>query len=108
NGCSKKSDSPEAAGSAAAAAGETPALAALGALKGFEGDITVSVKGKDKKQVPPITISVKGARMRFDVPEGMENGPKLGQSAHLVVDAPGKRMLAIIDEKKQVVVIGFD
>ncbi|HVU05023.1 MAG TPA: DUF4412 domain-containing protein [Polyangiaceae bacterium] len=109
NACSKKSDATNAAGSAAAPAGDTPALAALGALKGFEGEITVSVKStKERKPVPPITIAVKGAKLRFDTPEGMENGARMAAGAHIIVDGPGKRMLAVVDEKKQVVVIGFD
>jgi len=77
--CSKKSDP----ASASAASSAAPlAAAAPTSLSDLEGDITiVSKSAKERRPVPPITLTVKGTKMRFDMPEGMEGAPHVGERA---------------------------
>ena len=78
-GCQKSDTSPAGAASATVAQAASPA----GALKDFEGEVDVLVKStKEPRQIPPIAILVKGAKLRFDLPEGMQQGPKLGGKAY--------------------------
>jgi hypothetical protein len=104
----KSDPKPEATGSSAPPQVAAPAESPLGALKNFEGEIGVQVKTTTQTtQVPPMVLSVKGSKVRVDVPEGM-NAPGLGAKAHLVLDAPAKELYAIIDDQKQVVKIELD
>lgn len=96
--CSKKSD-PTPAGATPSAAPLTPAPPA--SLSDFEGDITVVAKSqKERKPIPPITVTVKGTKMRFDLPEGMEAAPHMGERAYAIADAVAKKLDIVVDEQK--------
>jgi hypothetical protein len=111
----KKSD-PAAAGAASAAPGQTiPAepgaapAAAPGSLAGFEGDVTLLAKSKKREQpTPPITLTVKGTHMRFDLPEGMDGAPKFGTHTYAIVDTAEKKLYTVVDEQKMVMVMDLD
>jgi hypothetical protein len=98
--CSKKSD-PASAGAAQSAA--PLAVAAPTSLSDFEGDITLVAKSaKERRPVPPITLTVKGNKMRFDLPEGMEAAPRMGEHAYAIVDTGAKKLDVVVDEQKMV------
>jgi hypothetical protein len=96
----KKSD-PAAAGAASGAAVQAAATAP--SLSDFEGDITiVSKSAKEKRPVPPITLTVKGNKLRFDLPEGMEGAPKMGERAYAIADTTTKKLDVVVDEQKMI------
>jgi hypothetical protein len=104
----KSDPKPEAAGSSAPPQVAAPAESPLGALKNFEGEIGVLVKTTTQTTpVPPMILTVKGSKVRVDVPAGM-NAPGLGEKTHLVLDAPAKQLYAIVDDQKQVVRLELD
>jgi hypothetical protein len=98
--CNKKSDQP----SAGAAASTAPLTAAApSSLSDFEGDITILAKSaKERRPVPPITLTVKGTKMRFDLPEGMEASPHVGERAYAIADTAAKKLDVVVDEQKMV------
>lgn len=98
--CGKKADT----GSAGpAASAPSPTAAAPTSLSDFEGDITVvSKSAKERRPVPPITLTVKGTKLRFDLPEGMEAAPHMGERAYAIADATTKKFDIVVDEKKMV------
>src|SRR5579871_1957783 len=98
--CSKKSDQ----SSASAAASAAPLTAAAPtSLSDFEGDITIVTKSvKERRPVPPITLTVKGNKMRFDLPEGMEAAPHVGEHAYAIADTGTKKLDVVVDEQKMV------
>ncbi len=96
--CSKKSD-PQAASAAGSAAPLT--AAAPTSLADFEGDITIVAKSaKERRPVPPITLTVKGNKMRSDLPEGMEAAPHMGERAYAIADTATKKLDVVVDEQK--------
>jgi hypothetical protein len=106
----KKSE-PAPAGAASAAPAEQPAAAAAaapGSLAGFEGDITLLTKSKKSHEPTPITLTVKGAKMRFDVPEDMEGAPKFGMHTHAIVNTAEKKAYTVVDEQRMVMVMDLD
>jgi hypothetical protein len=104
----KKAD-PAAAGAASASPGQAAPAAAAGSLSGFEGDLTIAAtSAKEKRPIPPFNVTVKGAKMRFELPEGMEGAPKLGRHSYAIVDAPAKKLYTVVDEQKMVMVMDLD
>jgi hypothetical protein len=100
--CSKKSDAPS-TGAAAGSSAVPLSAAAPTSLNDFEGDITVvSKSAKERRPIPPITLTVKGSKMRFDVPEGMEGAPHIGERAYAIVDTAVKKLDMVADEQKMV------
>jgi hypothetical protein len=116
-GCKAKDQAAAAAASGAALASGAvlPAAAAnpgLGVLDGFEGEIGVSAKGKlagkDGSATPGnFTLLVKDGKFRFDVPEGIAGAQAMGKAYVLVMPAD-KKLYAILDDKKQAVLIDLD
>ena len=99
--CSKKSDAGGAAGATSSAA-LLPAAPA--SLSDFEGDITLLARSaKERQPVAPITLTVKGTKMRFDLPQGMEGAPRMGQRGYGIVDTTTKKVDMVNDEQKMVV-----
>jgi hypothetical protein len=104
----KSDPKPEAASASAPQQVAAPAENPLGALKNFEGEIGVQVKTTTQTTpVPPMVLSVKGSKVRVDLPDGM-NAPGLGARTHLVLDTPAKALYAVIDDQKQVVKLELD
>jgi hypothetical protein len=104
--CKKSGD----AGAGGAASGAPAQAAAPGSLTGFEGDLTIQAKSaKERRAIPPITMTVKGTKMRFDIPEGMENAPHMGAGKnYAIVDAPAKKLYTVVDEQKMVMVMDLE
>src|SRR5206468_9620494 len=75
----------------------------------FEGDLTILAKNaKERRAIPPITMTVKGTKMRFDIPEGMEGAPHMGGKNYAIVDAPAKKLYTVMDEQKMVMVMDLE
>jgi hypothetical protein len=100
-----------ASGSAPAASGAGPlAGATLSALtSGFEGEIDGFTQKAGAAQTP-ISLLLKGDKVRFEVPEDMAKnaGQFLGEKAWAVYDSAGKKLTAVSDAKKQAVVIDLN
>ena len=65
---------------------------------------------KDAKHAAPIVrLQVKGKKLRFALPEGFEGGgPQIDPKGYVVIDGAEKKLLAVSDEKRQVVIIPLD
>jgi len=101
--CKKSDPTAGAAGSAAPLA----AAVAPGSLGGFEGDITLSAKSvKEGRPAQEITMTVKGAKMRFDMPSGMAGAP-VGRG-YGIVSVPDKKLYMVVDQQKMVMVMDLD
>ena len=98
------------AGSAAPGAG---ASASLAVLDGFEGEIDLTAKGKlagkeGAANAPMnLVLLVKDGKFRFDLPEGLAGAHDLGKAYVLVMPAD-KKLYAVMDAKKQAVLIDMD
>ncbi|HKQ70189.1 MAG TPA: DUF4412 domain-containing protein [Polyangiaceae bacterium] len=107
-GKSKSSGSdPSAAGSGAAAApgGKGP----LSFLNGFEGEIGIAVKSiKAKSDVPPLTLLIKGDRVRADIPAGLGGPSQPGLKGYAILSAPEKKLSVVMDDRKQVLVLDLN
>lgn len=78
---------------------------------GFEGEVDLRVSSvKDGKKEPKeMRLQVKGRQLRFALPEGIEGpGPQLDSKGYVVIDGRDKRVLAVSDEKRQVMVLPLD
>jgi hypothetical protein len=111
-----KNDAPSPSASAAAglASGAAPADAAgsLAILDGFEGEIAMSAKGKfgaKESAAAPVsfTLQVKDGKFRVDLPDSVADAQGVGKAYVLVMPAD-KKLYAIMDAKKQVILIDFD
>ena len=60
---------------------------------------------KEKKPIPPLKAMIKGGRVRFDVPAQLSLPPMLGQHVHVVLNAPAKKLFAVLEDKHQVVLV---
>ena len=110
-GCKKNEPAPGGSGTAgeSPAGGAVAALGAAGALANFEGEIGLSAKSaKERKPIPPMTLTVKKTKFRFDVPEGIESGPRLGKQVHVILNAPEKKLFMVMDEQKMVMTMDLD
>jgi hypothetical protein len=113
-GCKAK-ETPVPAASSASLSGGAPAASAAGTslavLDNFEGQIDLSAKGKfagkDAATPTNVTLLVKDGKFRFDLPEGLEGAQSLGK-AYLIVEPADKKLYAVMDAKKQVVLIDLD
>jgi hypothetical protein len=77
----------------------------------FEGEIDLRITSAEKKEKasPLMTLKVKGKKFRFAMPEGMEGaGPQLGAKGYVVLDGREKKIMAVSDEKRQVVLLPLD
>ena len=111
-----KNDAPSPAGSAAAglASGAVPpdAVRSLAILDGFEGEIALSAKGKfgaKESAAAPVsfTLQVKDGKFRVDLPDTVADAQGVGK-AYVLVTPADKKLYAIMDAKKQVILIDFD
>ncbi len=107
---------PAASGAALASAAAAPVAAAsasLSVLDGFEGEIDLTAKGKltgkeGAANTPlNLTLLVKDGKFRFDLPEGLAGAKDLGK-AYVLVTPADKKLYAVMDAKKQAVLIDMD
>ncbi len=91
-----------------AAGAASPSNAATGsplALGGFEGEIDLLAKGKEK----PISLKilVKGSKLRFDLPDDLQRSTPFGK-LYVVMNAPAKQLFAVLSEKRQVISVNLE
>jgi hypothetical protein len=103
-----------AASASAATAGAAPAPAAssLAILDGFEGAVTLHAKGSASAKdttTKDVTLAllVKDGKFRVDLPEELTGSSQLGK-AFVIVKPAEKKLLAVMDAKKQAVLVDFD
>jgi hypothetical protein len=81
------------------------ASASLAFLSGFEGEIDGFIKdNKPGAQQTPITVMVKAAKIRFEIPEALAKGAPtnpLGDKGYVIVDSTAKKLFAVSDAKKE-------
>jgi len=108
--CSKVKSwvSGEAGGSGATPAGASQAAASL---SNFEGELGVVFKpgaqARDTKVVGPINLQVKNGKIRLDAPTDVEQLKGIGR-AYLVIAALDKKIFAVLEDKKEVVLLDLD
>ena len=111
--CKKASPPSAAAASAsAAAAAAAPAGSSLAILEGFEGEVTLHAKGTaNAKDVTAkdvnVALLVKDGKFRVDLPEDLTGARELGK-VYVIVKPAEKKLLAVMDAKKQAVMLDFD
>jgi hypothetical protein len=72
---------------------------------GFEGEIDAVVKdAKSASQTFPVTVLVKGDKVRADVPEQLarHGASPMGAPSYVIVDAGAKKLYVVLDPQKQV------
>ena len=113
--CKGKDAAPQAAPSAspgsAALATSAAGAGSLALLDGFEGEIALSAKGKLASSAATgptnFTMLVKDGKFRVAVPESLTATRGLG-TAYLLVTPAEKKLYAVLDAKKQAVLIDLD
>jgi Domain of unknown function (DUF4412) len=94
------------------AGGVTSSGDGLAILNGFEGEIGVVVKPGPKEQnakpIPPLTLLVKDNKVRVDVPPGTDAAQSLGNKVYAVLNTPEKKLYAVLDDKKQVILVDLN
>ena len=116
--CSRNKTSTDGSGPAGsgAPAGELAAAANLASplsvLNGFEGQIDLVFKESAPKAEDPVplTLLVKGDKLRVDVPEkfARAGGPLFGTKPYAILDPTAKKLSIVSDEQKQAVVIDLE
>lgn len=116
-GC-HKGDAPTPAGSGASLAGgavpgaAAPAAGSLSILDGFEGEVDLTAKGKFGAKAgaaAPVNLAllVRDGKFRVDLPEGLAEAKEIGKAFVLVMPAE-KKLYAVLDAKKQAILVDFD
>lgn len=114
-GCKHKQEAPAPAASASTAAGSSvaalaPSASAAPSTGDFEGEIALLVKGKfTGNEATPIavTLLVKDNRIRIDLPESLSALRGFGP-VHVLALPAEKKLYAILDSKKQAVLLELD
>jgi hypothetical protein len=82
------------------AAAEAPRMPA-----GFEGEVTfVARSSAGAAALPPMTLMVKGALARLQLPEGATGVSKLVPRSFTVINAAENKLYTVVDEQKMIVV----
>ena len=107
--CSKKeapSGAPAGEGKAAPAASGGLGLAFL---NGFEGEIGLLFKdaSKGSKPTPPLALMIKDNKLRIELPPDVAASNGMGKG-YAVINTPEKKLYAVLEDKKQVVLIDLD
>ena len=94
------------AGVTAQASGES-----MPSLDTFEGEVGLIIKPGPQERaaqpIPPINLEIKGGRIRIDVPTDIEQLKAIGK-LYGVVATQDKKLFAVLDDKKEVVLIELD
>jgi len=100
--------------SAPAALASTPVLpqgnGAAPAASDFEGEIALLAKGKfaeDEAKPLELRLQIKGGKVRIELPESLTNARGFGP-AYLLVQPQDKKAYAVLESKKQAVLLEFD
>jgi hypothetical protein len=108
-GCGKKKSPGTGTGEGTSASGAGGGLG-LAFLNGFEGEIGILVKDSSKgaKPVPPLALMIKDNKLRFDLPAEMAASNGMSSKGYAVLNTPEKKLYAVLEDKKQVVLIDLD
>jgi hypothetical protein len=104
---------PAAGGSVSAGAGAGAGGVAMPSLSvltsGFEGEIDAFMQKAGGPQTP-VSVYLKGDKVRFDVPEemGKHGGQFFGEKAFGIYDSAAKKVFIVSDAKKQAIVIDMN
>jgi hypothetical protein len=89
--------------------GEVAPAAKL-SLDGFEGEIGLAVKQAKPRpgsEIPPITLQIKGDKVRADIPPALQaSQPNL--KGYGVLNTPEKKLYFVMDDQKQVIVLDLN
>jgi hypothetical protein len=82
----------------------------LAFLNGFEGEIGILFKDSAKaaKPLPPLSLMIKDNKVRLELPAEMTASNGMGSKGYAVLNTPEKKLYAVLEEKKQVVLIDLD
>jgi len=107
--CGKKQSPPPSAGEGTAAPAAAGGLG-LAFLNGFEGEIGILFKDSAKatKPAPPVSLMIKDNKVRVELPAEMAASNGMGNKGYAVLNTPEKKLYAVLEEKKQVVLIDLD
>ena len=114
--CKGKDKAPELAASTALASAAPPSAApgvsaGPAALEGFEGEIALTAQGKFERAgvtgPTNLTLLVKDGKFRVAIPDSVTAGKGVGKAYVLVMPAE-KKLYAVLEEKKQSVLIDLD
>jgi len=114
-GCKHKDNAPPLAASASAAAAlpsgpVLPVASGAPTVNEFEGEVGLVAKGKlagNEAQPVTLTLQVKGGKLRVEVPESLTKARELGR-ASLLVQPADKKAYALLDAKKQAILLELD
>jgi Domain of unknown function (DUF4412) len=115
-GCRSSSSAGSAGGEGGANPASLPSTASLSAfLNGFEGEIDVDAK-HSKAGAPaqdiPLAVFVKSGKLRIDLPDQLaqSGGPiaMLGPKAYGIYESAAKKLYAVSDARKEVIVVDLD
>jgi hypothetical protein len=106
--CSKK-EAPSAAGSGEGKSAPAAGGLGLAFLNGFEGEIDLLFKDSSKanKPAPPLALMIKDNKLRVELPPDVAASNGMGKG-YAVVNTPEKKLYAVLEDKKQVVLIDLD
>jgi hypothetical protein len=107
-GCSKK-EPPAAGGSNQGTSAPAASGIGLALLNGFEGEIGLLFKDADKGSKPttPFSLMVKDNKLRIELPPEVAASNGMGKG-YAVINTPEKKLYAVLEDKKQVVLIDLD
>src|SRR6188508_886136 len=106
--CGKK-ETPSGAGSGEGKSAPAAGGLGLAFLNGFEGEIGLLFKdsGKGSKPVPPLALMIKDNKLRIELPPDFAASNGMGKG-YAVVNTPEKKLYAVLEDKKQVVLVDLD
>jgi hypothetical protein len=107
-GCGKK-QSPAGVGSGEGTAAPAAGGLGLAFLNGFEGEIGLLFKdaSKGSKPAPPLSLLIKDNKLRLELPPEVMASNGMGKG-YAVINTPEKKLYAVLEDKKQVVLIDLD
>ena len=111
DGCGKKESTGAGAGqSASAPSAATAGGLGLAFLNGFEGEIGVLFRDASKgaKAAAPLALMIKDNKLRMDLPPDMAGSSGMGSKGYAVLNTPEKKLYAVLEDKKQVVLFDLD
>ncbi len=112
SGCNKSSPSGAAApgeGSATNATASAPVPAAEApALEGFEGEIDVLAKDKERPAPSSVALKIKNGKVRADIPEELTKGSGGPTPGYGIFDSTAKKVYLVMDKQKQVIVLDLN
>jgi hypothetical protein len=109
-GCHRSGSGDNAApGASASAAAALPAGGPLAFLQGFEGEIGIMAKSNKGKPEPTnLSLEVKSDKIRLEIPPGVGGPHSPPMNGHVVFNAPEKKLYAVLDDQKKVIVLDLN